>query len=174
MAEIYLGGGNDYYAVTSTTGQHIRAQNGSDTLLGGIGNDTLRGGGGNDIIYDSEGNDRMFLGDGNDLFHSSRFAGNDTVTGDQGRDGFTFGSARQTPDPDHTTTITDFVFGEDYLLFTLDEGSDSVAVWDVSDLAAFDARDDASIYRSGDDLVLQTDESGDVILQGQGFVFDLI
>ncbi len=62
----------------------VRAQGGSDCLLGGGSGDTLRGNGGNDVILAGDGADSALGGGGGDVVYGG--AGNDSLRGNNGND----------------------------------------------------------------------------------------
>ncbi len=79
------------------------ALKGKDNIAGSNGNDFLRGFSGNDVISGNGGTDTIF----GDL-------GKDTLSGGQGTDAFVFNSKLAKNNMD---TVTDFVSGEDGLIF---------------------------------------------------------
>ncbi len=88
---------------------------GNDTLLGDVGNDLLDGGNGNDVLYGNNDNDRLFGSGGDDILYGGNGndvlagggdifpAGNNTLWGGAGADGFRFYFA-----PTGIDTIKDF------------------------------------------------------------------
>ena len=140
--ETILGSSNDDLIDLSAdaTGAYAAAEDGNDTLIGGIGDDNLRGRAGNDSITTGDGRDTVSGGDGADIIAGGAGAdrldggadddtfivedgfGNDTITGG---DTFTTGVNYDTIDlsalsnPVVVTfsgpgagTITDFVTGD--------------------------------------------------------------
>lgn len=94
---------------------------GGDTLSGGEGNDHLLGGEGNDRLRGGEGADRLEGGDGDDILSTGGSdEEEDILTGGPGRDRFSFVDLRYNDgesDMDVFETLTDFVSGEDLLIF---------------------------------------------------------
>ncbi|MEH7828345.1 calcium-binding protein [Gemmobacter denitrificans] len=132
-----LSNGNDY--AQSHGGQDIlggntghdtlRGGSGGDMVLGGVGNDRLLGENGNDLLVGAQGQDHLIGGRGDDTLDGG--LGRDTVTGGSGSDRFVFRGG------DAAAVITDFGTG-DRLVF-------------AGDLE----RDDLTVARRGDDLILR-------------------
>lgn len=107
----------------------ISGNNGDDTIRGGSGNDVLHGNNGddtligmseNDTLYGDNGNDKLDGGAGNDTLVGGR--GDDVLTGGTGADVFDFtrlsSSNGKGGGATGNDTITDFVRGEDHLVFS--------------------------------------------------------
>lgn len=112
----------------------IHGNRGDDHINGDLGNDTIHGGSGNDTIYGDFGDDLLNGGRGQDL-----------VTGGRGLDTFSFNLTRS------FDTITDFVAGEDKLLFEganpglltfTDTGADILISYNGSDIGLLQGVDD--------------------------------
>lgn len=82
--DIIYGDGYNFVVGTSAPTAVARAQEGKDSINGGLGNDFIDGGGGNDGIFGGQGNDTIFGGNGNDT--ASAGSGNDSVDGGEGKD----------------------------------------------------------------------------------------
>lgn len=103
----------------------LNGGNQADVLSGGAGNDTLNGANGHDVLYGNEGADRIIGGNGGDIIFGSGArtvapfggpalvgdAAADTLSGGQGLDRF------YVLDGDGADTITDFVTGQDTIVF---------------------------------------------------------
>ncbi len=98
--DVQLGDGDDIFQDNNQTGTHAL-----DTVDGGAGNDTILGGGGDDDFAGGAGDDQISGG-----------AGDDLLSGGAGADTFVFDT------DDGTDIITDFVSGEDAIVF---EGVDA-------------------------------------------------
>ena len=109
--------GNDNITA-STSGDFLYGGAGADTLTGGIGDDYLNGGAGNDTLTGGAGKDTLVGGDGADA-----------MTGGTGADLFIWNAIAEFGD-----TISDFVSGEDQLVFSASElGAGLFTIADVLD-----------------------------------------
>ncbi|MBE9220315.1 LamG-like jellyroll fold domain-containing protein, partial [Dolichospermum flos-aquae] len=62
----------------------VYANNGNDTVIGGVGGDEIYGGAGNDILTGNESNDKLVGGRGNDILNGG--TGNDEIYGENDND----------------------------------------------------------------------------------------
>ncbi len=109
----FIGDGEDNSLKGGIGHDEIEGREGNDTITGGEGNDTLGGGPGDDIIDGQGGGgekekDKLFGDAGNDILRAG--FGFDELTGGTGNDIF------ETYALGHFT-FTDFIVGEDRLLF---------------------------------------------------------
>ncbi|AUQ72880.1 calcium-binding protein [Phaeobacter inhibens] len=112
---IFAGNGDDV-AVTGGAGEDlifggagddsVTGGDDNDELRGGDGDDTLEGDDGNDVLRGGEGADSLDGGNGKDFLYTSKGDG-DVLTGGDGNDVFVLKAATG------TTTVTDFVVGDD-------------------------------------------------------------
>ncbi len=116
----------------------INANDGNDTLTGGTGNDTLYGGNGDDALNGNEQNDNLNGDAGNDVLDGG--TGNDSLTGGQGADIYKFGKG----------------YGQDTI-----NNYDSDNSVDTIQLGAGIATTGVTLTRSGDDLLIQLNNSSD-------------
>lgn len=119
-------GGDDDYTMNGEGGDdELHGGDGNTTLNGGEGNDrlfagdgftdqssnTLNGGAGNDTIYGSnEAENTLNGGEGDDEIH---MRGDDTATGGEGADSFTYSTEYSDGD---LTTVTDYDAAEDQII----------------------------------------------------------
>jgi uncharacterized surface protein with fasciclin (FAS1) repeats len=136
--------GDDDFEITGFGNDFVDGNGGHDVISAGLGNDVVLGGDGDDWISGDAGNDTLLGEAGDDVLIGGE--GDDVLTGGSGSDVFAFRVG------DDTMTITDFVAGEDLLLFVdVSEG------FTVADLAPFVSQDgDDVAIRAGDqEIVLQ-------------------
>jgi Ca2+-binding RTX toxin-like protein len=126
---------------------NVSGAGGEDLLYGGSGNDTLRGNQGYDRLFSGSGNDNLYGDDGNDVLSGG--AGNDNLTGGKGDDVYEFGRGS----------------GRDSIN-TNDTSADN---FDVAELAADIAESDATVSRSGNNLVMSINDTGDRLTLSQYF-----
>ena len=117
---VYAGAGDDIITGSAAT---IYGEAGDDTITLTAGANTVYGGDGADTITGAAGLDTIFAGSGNDVVTLS--LGSDVVGLGAGTDEVRMATTAT------TTTISDFVFGEDFLVLT---GAGGSAV-DVSTLS---------------------------------------
>jgi predicted extracellular nuclease len=164
---LYSFSGNVTVTMNGTTGiDAMKAGNVSHTINGGDGVDQITGGSAVDTINGGDGNDKI-MGRG----------GADILTGGTGNDQFRYATAAESGLGAAADRITDFVIGEDILVFTLID-ADVVTPGDQPfgfiGTAAFTNTGIGQIrYQdSGANLLVQADVDGDgnadmeIILQG--------
>lgn len=157
------------------------ANSGNDVLLGGTGNDWLIGDAGNDFQLGGTGDDWLWdeEGLGNDVMQGE--AGDDQLLDNAGQNLFDGGAgADQITDGGGNSLFVggagdDFIntgAGNDIVLYNIGDGVDTVRSWEGEGadnvLSLGGTIDYSQLYfsRSGDDLVLETDTNGRIVLEG--------
>lgn len=137
------GAGDDRIKARSDEGVAIDGGAGDDRIDGRNGNDLLIGGAGNDRINGKNGDDIIIGGEGDDL-----------LTGGNGADEFRFATGFG------KDVITDFKFGEDFLVFDAGIFAPGTTVDDVADNFATVAGRDV-VFDFGDAGMLTLRRAGD-------------
>jgi trimeric autotransporter adhesin len=158
----------------------VKGGGGSDVLTGADGNDTLYGGGGGDllnggmgddvligvtamtgladVLEGADGNDTLTDTAGNNLFNGG--AGDDIMTGNTGNELFIGGTGNDIITPDS---------GNDIIAFNRGDGQDTVVassgVDNTISLGGGIQYAGLALSKSGNDLILDTGTSDQVILQ---------
>jgi Ca2+-binding RTX toxin-like protein len=140
-----------------------------DYAIGSEAADTLDGRNGNDIVFGFGGDDLISGGNDDDVLYGG--AGNDTLTGDKGNDKIDGGDGNDVLAGGAGDDILDGNAGTDTYLFSRGDGSDTVATAygsdvDVIVLGPDIARENLSLSRNGNDLVLVLDnDDGSLLVQ---------
>jgi Ca2+-binding RTX toxin-like protein len=118
-----LGGRSNDTLSGGAGNDRVEGEDGNDVLAGDAGADTLRGGNGNDALSGGDGNDELQGG-----------AGADSLTGGAGADRFLFASRYDSSAGNAALrdVVTDFVRGEDKLVFTFDADATEPGVQDFA------------------------------------------
>ncbi|OUM04565.1 calcium-binding protein, partial [Pseudomonas syringae] len=134
---------------------------GNDSLSGRAGDDVLDGGDGKDTLYGEDGNDTLLGGAGNDSLSGG--AGNDLLDGGAGNDSLDGGKGSDT-----------YVFGKGYGRDTINNYSYNDTTLDKLDAVRLEGltKDDVSIRRESDDLVIQIRQTGETLRVSSHFYSD--
>ncbi|WP_241090048.1 calcium-binding protein [Pseudomonas viridiflava] len=134
---------------------------GNDSLSGRAGDDVLDGGDGKDTLYGEDGNDALLGGAGNDSLSGG--AGNDLLDGGAGNDSLDGGKGSDT-----------YVFGKGYGRDTINNYSYNDTTLDKLDIVRLEGltKDDVSIRRESDDLVIQIRQTGETLRVSSHFYSD--
>ncbi len=131
---------------------------GADSITGFATDDTMNGLGGNDYLYGGDGNDTLLGGDGQDVLYGG--AGNDILDGGLGASDTLIGDA-----------------GNDVYLFAAGDGNTTISNYDTSanhnDVLRFAAGislNNVLVTRSGNDLRLTLQSTGEIITVQNHFI----
>ena len=156
---VQQGSDGDDYLVANPEGSTLYGKDGNDTIYGKEGDDNLHGDNGNDRIIAGAGNDMVSGGAGNDSLYGE--AGDDQLSGDDGNDSIYGGAGNDSIDGGAGNDYLEGGVGSDTYRFSGNFGQDTVRNDDSSagrlDTLLFTdlKREDVSITRSGDHLVIK-------------------
>lgn len=177
-ADLIFGGTEQDRLVGDHGADRIFGGSGADTLIGSVGEDRLRGGAGDDRIFGGghgdllighggrdrlegdAGADHLIGGSGRDTLAGGR--GPDLLTGGAGADSFVFHAIQDAPRGSERDVITEFGFGDDKLHLT-DMDADVSQSGDQAFSFSGQRPSAHSLWwvRSGDDVILRGDVTGD-------------
>lgn len=154
-----LSGGADNDMLSGDVGNDaLDGGDGDDEVYGGEGDDSLGGGAGTDKLWGGAGKDSLAGGDGDDILSGE--VGDDTLDGGAGNDRLTGGAGND---------VLIGGDGNDTYVFTPGSGSDLIRQagaapgQDTVLLEGFDASS-INLRLQGDDLILESRNTGDVVL----------